>query len=297
MEYLWHCGGVTPLELRTLNVESFLSEINGHHLPSMIGLHDCAFSFEACIAAGFVASYIITNTPELYDMPDEYKQAVQHAAILFMMCEPAYDSDRSRTIVLRSMVKACVEKTQSSLLEAVIFMSEKIRVIHDSRVSILGAAEDAQRIALMLLPDPKLHVNSKTAWTISKYSVEMAPVSLRTKSARSLYERMLPSWQTSLDSGLLPFVHPITARILQQQEIIANAQNAITEITEECKHPAVHMIVEHKGDTGNWSESDDSYARKETCTLCGRHEYWNKNHGERDYTLLSTTNHRLPIKT
>ena len=127
-------------------------------------------------------------------------------------------------------------------------------------------------------------------------AVERAEVALRTKTAQALYERMLPAWQTSLDNGIVPFVHPITARILQQQEIIANAENAIKEIIEDCKHPSVNVIVEHKGDTGNWAQSDDSYARKETCSLCGRHEYWNKNHGERDYTLLTTTNHRLPIK-
>lgn len=296
MEYLWNTGGLN-LGIKTLDVDSYLSEISGLHFRELYAGANCAFSFDACVIAGFFAAHIIVNTPELYELSDEFKTAIQQAAILLVMCEPNTDGAYNRTLLLKNLVDASFNVTQSAILGSVLFQNEQMNVLHDSRLTLLSAANDAQQISIMLTPYPRQHVFNEDSWAVTKYAVEMAPIALRTKPAIALHENLIAAWRNVLAKGTHTFVHPITSCILQQQEIIANAQNTIKEIIEECKHPAVNMIVEHKGDTGNWSQSDDSYARKETCTLCGRHEYWNKNHGERDYTLLSTTNHRLPIKT
>lgn len=296
MEYLWRTTSGLNLSIKTLDVDSFLSEIGSMHFRDLHAGADCAFSLDACVAAGFFASYIIVNTPELYELCDEYKVAIQQAAILLVMCEPNTDGAYNRTLLLNNLVHASFAVTQSQILSAVLFQNDYMDILHESRLSLLSAAHDAQQMAIMLMPYPRQHVFNESSWAVTKYAVEMAPVALRTKAALAIYGNLIDAWRNVLAKGTHSFVHPVTARIMHQQEIIAQAETAIKEIANHCKHPSDKVIVEHTGDTGNWSQSDDSYARKETCTLCGRHQYWNKNHGERDYSLLSTSMQRLPLK-
>lgn len=296
MEYLWAQGNTNELSIKNLNTASFLSEIGGNHFPEIFDDDKCAFSYEACIIAGFVASYIVTSTPELYELHDEYKRAMTQAAILFMMSEPATTAPTKRMDALRALTEKCHLYTNTNVLSAVLFQSDRLKIVHASRMSLLDVAYDAQRIALMLLHEPRMHVKAEEAWIVTKYSIEMAPVSLRTKAAISLYNRYLESWQQRMVDAPVTYVHPITARILRQQEIIDNAHAEIKNIAEGCKHPAVNMVVKHTEDTGNFARSDDSFAREETCTLCGKQEYWSRHIGEQNFTLISTSYRTLPFK-
>jgi len=56
--------------------------------------------------------------------------------------------------------------------------------------------------------------------------------------------------------------HHIQAQIDKLHVELSHLRNV------ECKHPAA--TKEHKGDTGNWSPSDDSYWTEFYCPDCGK---------------------------
>lgn len=53
--------------------------------------------------------------------------------------------------------------------------------------------------------------------------------------------------------------------------IIEDARKLLTALRMECPHENGQYI--YKGSTGNWSESDDSYWRVNTCLDCGHDWY------------------------
>ena len=289
MQYLWNSG--SEVKIHELQEDYFLRDMAGEYLKGIHHDANCAYTFDVCIVAAFAMSCIIVNTPALYELDDSFKQAMQQAAALMMMVETNTEEGYSRREKLRSLV----ENHHDQLLHAVLF-SDRLNILHDTNFSLIGAVTDATKIAIMLMPEPRMHVLNAGTWAVTKHNVEMASLTLSTYTARELYETFIVSWSQGI-AGNKPYVNPTTLRILEQQNIIAKAQEEIVKISDACAHPEDKVIEELKGDTGNWSQSDDSYSKKRACTLCGRHWYWNQNHGERDYKLLSTSQHQLPIKT
>lgn len=294
MQYI-QLGGDGQPEVHDLDVDSYISEIGAHYLCELYDPNVCAYTFDACVAASFVAHKIIVNTPELYDLSDDYKTAMQQAAMLLTMAERNGEVDELPSVILSRYIAKLRESMLTGCLEVTLFSPRKMRIVHDSKISLDMVVLDAVRLALMILPAPKLHVHTEHAWTIAKYNVHMAAPSLRTDVAINLHETLLPIWQTGLSTGGLEYVNPITAKIIEQQKLIDAARAKINEISDECAHPENERNEVRKGDTGNWSQSDDSYSIEITCKLCGRHWYYNKNHGDKDYALLSTRQVLLPI--
>lgn len=62
-------------------------------------------------------------------------------------------------------------------------------------------------------------------------------------------------------------MNPISAAILEQQNIIAEAERKISQVVEECPH--TDATVRHDSNTGNYDPMDNTYFRYTSCPDCG----------------------------
>lgn len=295
MHYI-HFEDGNDFSVQEFDVDTYISEIGGHHLCELYDSDVCAYSFEGCIAAGVVASHIIANTAALADLDSPFKQALQQAAILITMAERKGEWDVLPSAILSDYIAKLRESMLTGILETLLFSPDKFKVLHDTPISLGSVIRDAVRIALMITPAPRLHVHSDAVWTIVRYNVHMAAPILRSEVALALYRRLLPLWQDMLAVGGTKFVHPITAKILEQQKVIAGANAEIKALADTCTHPRSEVVQVRGGSSGNWSQSDDCETLTQTCKRCGRNWYFNKNHGDTEFELLSERQIMLPIK-
>jgi transposase-like protein len=64
----------------------------------------------------------------------------------------------------------------------------------------------------------------------------------------------------------------IRRQVTSINEQIVALHEELQELRQKCPHP--NLVVEHKGNTGNWDPNDNRYWTENSCPDCGKQ--WNQ---------------------